>query len=106
MSRDCGNLTDIEKRPFSSVPMKRNAFFFTFIALCPHGNSSYASGNVSADSRIFDSILSPLGFAIRRNSMAWQSPWGTSNESPNGIDPEPTHDRSKTSYPEKTEQPI
>src|SRR3954452_22871516 len=43
---------------------------------------------------------------MMRNSMAWQSPWGTSNENPNGIDPEPTHDRSKTSYAEHAEQPI
>src|SRR4051812_44391635 len=64
MSRDCGSFTEMEKRPFSSVPMKRNAFFFTFIALCPHGNSSYASGNFSANSRSFDSILPPLDFAM------------------------------------------
>src|SRR3954453_2931170 len=64
MSRDCGSFTEIEKRPFSSVPMKRKAFFFTFIALCPHGNSSYTSGNVSAYSRSFDSILPPVDFAM------------------------------------------
>src|SRR5437764_3387217 len=65
MSRDCGSFTEIEKRPFSSVPMKRKAFFFTFIARCPHGNSSYASGKVSAYARSFDSMDPPFDLATR-----------------------------------------